>query len=401
MTLLSELMEVPTVTGTPEESEGQHRLARHLDALGMELDLWELDLPALTADPGFPGMEAPREEGWGLVGSFGGDDGPTLVLNGHLDVVPSGDPRAWTVDPWTATVRDGRVLGRGACDMKAGLTCQLLALEVLRAAGVKLRGSVQLQSVVGEEDGGLGTFATLKRGHTGDLAVVSEPTAMAIVPAAAGALTFRLRVVGLAAHGSMRDEGVDAVEKYLRVHQALRALERRRNRDVHPLMAGYVIPYPLSVGTVRAGDWASSVPDLLVAEGRLGVALGEDVADARRELEECVAQVSADDPWLSTHPVTVEWYGGQFAPGQLPTSSPLLRQVSEAHESLHGSAPEVRGVPYGSDLRLLTAAGVPTVHYGPGSIRQAHAPDEWVAVQEMVQVTRTLVLLAAQVCGVD
>jgi acetylornithine deacetylase len=399
VSLLQELVRIPTITGSAEESAGQHHLARRLDALGMDPDLWQLDLATLLADPEFPGLEAPRDEAWGLVGSYGGTDGPTLVLNGHLDVVPTGDLSAWTTDPWAGEVRADRVYGRGACDMKGGLACQVMAVTALRDAGVRLRGRVQLQSVVGEEDGGVGTFATLRRGHTGDLAVVCEPTSLGIVPACAGALTFRLTVPGLSVHASVRDEGVDAVDKYLLVHQALRALEARRNKDVHPLMAGYVIPYPLSVGTVRAGDWASSVPDLLVAEGRLGVALGEDVASARRELETCITELCAGDPWLATHPVVVEWYGGQFAPGQLPASSPLLGLVAGAHADLHGDVPAVFGAPYGSDLRLLAAGGIPTVHYGPGDVRRAHAADESVPVAELVKVTQTLVLLIAQVCG--
>ncbi|MCU1594271.1 MAG: peptidase [Frankiales bacterium] len=395
--LVGDLVRIPSVTGTPAESDAQHDMARRMDAMGLETDLWPLDLPALTSDPAFPGMEAPRSEGWGLVGACGDGDGPTLVLNGHIDVVPTGDASVWTRKPFSGTALADRVVGRGTCDMKGGLACQLLAAAVLQEAGVDLHGRLLLQSVVGEEDGGLGTFATLARGHRGDLAVVCEPTSLALVPACAGALTFRLRVVGLAAHASVRDRGVDAMDKYVLVHQALRRLEASRNISAHPLMTRYAIPYPLSVGTVRAGDWPSSVPDLLLAEGRIGVALGEDPADARRALEDCLAEVSAEDPWLAKHPVTVDWYGGQFAPGELPQESRLLEVVASAHATVVGAAPQVYGVPYGSDLRLLTAGGVPTVQYGPGDVNAAHAPDEFVPIDELVTVTRTLVLLAATV----
>jgi acetylornithine deacetylase len=299
-------------------------------------------------------------------------------------------------------VRDGSVLGRGTCDMKAGLACQVVALEALREAGARLRGRVQLQSVVGEEDGGLGAFATVRRGYRGDCAVVGEPTSGNLVTASAGALTFRLRVPGLSAHGSMRLAGVDAVEKYLLVHQALRALERRRNRDAHPLMRRYALPYPLSMGTVRAGNWASTVPDLLVAEGRYGVALGEPIEQARAELEHAVAEVCAGDTWLREHPVEVEWWGGQFASGQLPPGSEVERSLREAHTVVTGQEPDVYGVTYGSDQRLLSGlGGVPTLLYGPGDVRLAHSPTEAVPVSEMVDVARTLVLLAASVCGTD
>jgi acetylornithine deacetylase len=399
--VLQELLAVPSITGSPEESEAQHRVERRLDAIGLETDLWQVDLATTMADPDFPGMEAPRDEAWGLVGRWPGSDpdAPTLVLNGHIDVVPPGDRTAWSDPPWSGAVRDGRVFGRGACDMKGGLACQLVALEVLGAAGVHLRGSVLLESVVGEEDGGLGTFATLRRGYRGDLAVVCEPTSTDAVTANAGALTFRLTVPGRGVHASVRTDGVDAIDKYLLVHTALRALEVKRNTHAHPLMQHRVLPYPLSVGTVRAGDWASSVPDLLVAEGRLGVALGEPVDEARAELEAAVAEVCADDPWLSQNPVQVEWYGGQFASSLLPEGNPLLPLLAGAHRRVTGRTPEVIGAPWGSDIRLLAdLGGIPALHYGPGDVRLAHGPDESVPVADLVTVARTLVMLIARAC---
>jgi len=396
---LQDLLAVPSVTGTAAESDAQHQMSGRLRSVGMDIDAWSIDLPATTSSPDFPGSEAPRQEAWGLVGAWGGGGGPTLVLNGHIDVVPPGEV-GWTAGPWSGEVRDGRVFGRGACDMKAGLACQLLAVKALRDAGVQLRGRVLLQSVVGEEDGGLGTFATLQRGHTGDLAVICEPTGGSLVTASAGALTFRLEVHGRSTHASARLEGVDALDKYLLVHAALRRLEERRNQAPDPLMAGYRLPYPLSVGTLTTGDWASSVPGRLVAEGRLGVALGEGVGDARADFERCIAEVCAADPWLAEHPVQVTWWGGQFAPGMVASTAPVARQVAAAHEAVHGARPPVYGVPYGSDQRLLTGGGVPTVLYGPGDVRHAHAPDESVAVTELVDVTRTLVQLIASTCGV-
>jgi acetylornithine deacetylase len=209
-------------------------------------------------------------------------------------------------------------------------------------------------------------------------------------------------VPGRSVHASMRLEGVDAIDKYLLVHLALRRLETERNREAHPLMAGYALPYPLSVGTLQAGDWASSVPDVLIAEGRLGVALGEPVEQARAALESCIAEVCADDPWLAANPVRVEWCGGQFASGAVDATAPVAQLVSDTHVRLHGTRPAVQGVPYGSDQRLLTGlGGVPTVLYGPGDVRHAHAADESVPVAELVDVTRTLVLLVATACGVS
>ncbi|MFF4549768.1 ArgE/DapE family deacylase [Streptomyces sp. NPDC001406] len=399
---LLELLAIPSVTGSAAESEIQHHLAGRLERLGLDVDLWSMDLPELLADPDFPGMEVPRTEAWGLVGhTAGGDDGPTLVLQGHVDVVPPGDPAAWEGDPFVPRVTGDVVHGRGACDMKAGLVAHLAALAAVRAAGVRLRGRVAVHFVVGEEDGGIGTFGTLRRGHRGDACVITEPTAGTLITANAGALTFRVAVPGKAAHASSRDAGVSAIDAYVPLHSALARLEAARNTDPDPLMAEYPIPYALSVGTVRSGDWASSVPDLLVAEGRFGVRLDEDPAHARAELERCVAEACAADPWLRDHPATVTWPGGRFASGRMPQGHPLRDTVRDACTDANGwaSRPRERGAPYGSDLRLYAGAGIPTLQFGPGDVRVAHSAEERVSVSEVVGVARALVLTVLRTVG--
>jgi acetylornithine deacetylase len=289
---------------------------------------------------------------------------------------------------------------RGSADMKAGVAAMWAAVRAVRAAGVPLRGDVVLAAVSGEEDGGLGTFALLRRGVTADLCVITEPTELDIIPANGGALTFRLSVHGRAAHASMRTTGVSAIEKFVPVMRALEALEARRNARVDPLMARWPLAYPLSIGTVRAGDWASTVPDLLVAEGRLGVALGETVGSARAELEAAVAEACDADPWLRDHPVDVTWWGGQFASGRTDPDAEVVRRTSACHHAITGRAPEVYGGPYGSDLRLLQGlGGIPTLQYGPGSARAAHAPDEWVPWDEVVVSARVLARLIVDVCA--
>ncbi|MFI6263284.1 ArgE/DapE family deacylase [Micromonospora sp. NPDC051006] len=398
---LLQLLAVPSVTGSAAESELQHVLAQRLDALGLEVDLWAMDLPALRADPEFPGTETPRDEAWGLAAvTPSGGDGPTLILQGHVDVVPPGDPAQWRGDPFVPKVVGDVVHARGACDMKAGLVANLAALAAIRASGARLRGRIAAHFAVSEEDGGLGAFGTLRRGHTGDACIITEPTSGALVTANAGALTFRIEVGGRATHASTRDAGISAIDAYLPIHAALARLEERRNSAPDPLMSDHTIPYALSVGKLRSGDWASSVPDLLVAEGRLGVQLDEDTAQARAALETCVAEAAAAQAWLP-EPPTVTWPGGQFASGRLAPGSPLRDLVRDAHADAVGG-PQLleRGAPYGSDLRLYTGAGVPTLHFGPGDVRLAHGPREQVRVSEVVAATRVLVLAALRSVGV-
>ena len=171
---LAELIAIPSVTGTDAEADAQAWVAGRLDAMGLEVDHWQLDLTALAATAGYPGSEAARTSAWGLVGRTpGGSDGPTLILQGHVDVVPPGDLDRWPGgDPFTPRVLAGSMHGRGACDMKAGVVANLAALAAVRAAGISLRGSVAIHSVVSEEDGGLGAFGTLARGHGGDGCII-------------------------------------------------------------------------------------------------------------------------------------------------------------------------------------------------------------------------------------
>jgi acetylornithine deacetylase len=270
----------------------------------------------------------------------------------------------------------------------------LYALLALHRSGTRLAGDVLFSAVVGEEDGGLGTYAMLDRGWRADACVITEPTGLDLLVANGGALTFRLRVPGRATHASTRTAGVSAIEKFYPVFRALRAFEALRNASVDPVMARWDIAYPLEIGTVRAGDWSSSVPDLLVAEGRFGVLLDEPVAVAKAAFEDAVSTACADDPWLREHPVTVEWWGGQFASGRCVDDG-FVTRVARAD----GRSPASGGAPYGSDLRLMSAAGVPTLQYGPGEARYAHAPDERVPLEQVHRCTETLVRLAQDWCS--
>lgn len=396
-----DLVRVPSVTGSDAESEVQDALAGELRDLGLDVDFWKFDLDALAADPEFPGTEAERSEGYGVVATSAGEGEPALILQGHVDVVPTGDLAKWGDDgPFSGEIRDGVIFGRGTVDMKAGVAVNLAVARALLSSGITLERRFALHHVVSEEDGGLGAFATMRRGHRGEVAVITEPTSGRLVVANAGALTFTLRVPGRAAHGSTRLAGVSAFEAFWPIHQALLRLEAERNASVSPLFRGYELPYGISIGKVAAGDWASSVPDLLVAEGRMGVILGEDVTVAREAFERCVADAAASDPWLRDHPPTVTWDGGQFASGYLEEEHPLIGEVADAVALVSGARPETGAAPYGSDLRLYKGiGGIPTLQYGPGDVHYAHAPREQVRIDEVIEVARSLAVMAVTRLG--
>jgi acetylornithine deacetylase len=207
-------------------------------------------------------------------------------------------------------------------------------------------------------------------------------------------------VHGRAAHGSTRLEGHSAIHAFLPILRALEELEQERNAHVGGLFEGNRLPYPISVGTLQAGDWASSVPDLLTADGRLGVQVGEDPRSAREALEGAVARAGAADPWLRDHPAEVTWPGGQFASGWLEQDHPLIDEVSLAISDVEDRIPPLGAAPYGSDLRLYSGlGGIPSLHYGPGDVRYAHAPREQVDIDELIRCARSLAVLAVRRCG--
>jgi acetylornithine deacetylase len=233
------------------------------------------------------------------------------------------------------------------------------------------------------------------------------------VAAQAGSLMFRLVVPGASAHGCVREEGVSAIEKFLPLFAALRALEAERcgvatgdspiaGDPADPLFAGYRLPWPIEIGTLRAGDWASSVPEALVAEGRYGIAVGEDPADAAEAFESSIARAAAADEWLAAHSPVVEWWGGRFDPTLTDVADPIVGTLVGAVRSVTGSRAPVEGVTYGADMRLLVnAGGIPTVLFGPGDVRVAHMPDEFVPLDELHAAARTLVVAGLRFCGVE
>jgi acetylornithine deacetylase len=383
---LQAVVRARSVTG--DEAEAQAVVATCADAAGLAVETWEMDLEELRHAIGYPGEEAARTRAVGLAARLG-EGRRRIVLNGHVDTVAAGT-ESWQRDPFSGEVAGGHVHGRGALDMKAGLVAAMHALRAIRAAGVRLGGEAVLQSVASEEDGGLGTFDAVRRLGHADAALIPEPTALELVTAQAGALTFEGVVEGHSAHAAFRLEGTSAIDRYLPLHEALHRLEQERNRDVsHPLMSELELPYPILVGRLEAGEWSSTVPDRLRFEGRVGVRVGEPVEDARAAVERVCAGVVSQ----------LRWAGGQFASADTPVDHPFTGLVRRAAADVLGSEPRVVGVPYGADMRLFTAAGIPCVMIGAGDPHAAHAPDESVPVDEVVDACRIMALTVLRFLG--
>ncbi|MDG6989149.1 MAG: ArgE/DapE family deacylase [Nitrososphaerota archaeon] len=391
-----DLVRAKSVTG--EEEPAQLLVREKLRSLGAKVDFWKPKRGDFRGYEAFVSEESNVGKRPNVVGRFRGrgDAARTLAFNGHIDVVPEGDPSSWKHPPYAARVVDGKLYGRGACDMKGGLAGTIFAVEALLGAGVTLQNEIIVESVIGEESGGMGTLAAIQRGYVPDAAVIAEPTGLALNVVQAGCLMFRLGVRGKAAHGAARYMGVSAVEKFVPVMAALQKLENRR-KSMKRLSAfrGVRNPVTLSIGTVRAGVWDSTVPEELTAEGRYGVWPHESLDNAKRAFEAAVQEATAADPWLRANPPSVSWFGPQWESAEIGRRHWLTRLMSRAVEDSLGFAPNVSGITGGTDMRLFTGiAGKPAIIFGPGDDSTAHFRDECIEVKDVVRACKAYSLAA-------
>ena len=389
---LETLVRIESITGSEENIADW--AAGALLELGLRVEVARSDLERLRDDPAWPGEEMERTTLPIVVGRAGSADGRRLILSGHLDVVPPGDPASWTVDPWGAEIREDRLYGRGACDMKGGVAAILAAVRSLGVDGSlhRLDGELMVVLVPSEEDGGQGTLGAIRSGATADMAIITEPSQLDVVVAHAGAITFRLTVPGRAAHASQRREGISALDKLFELTRALEGDERRRNEaETDPLMTALGLPYPTIIGIVEGGEWASTVLDKVVAYGRYGVKLGQSPAEAEADLRAAIAEACAADGFLRDHPATVEITGGRFGSARVPSDHPLPAGLADVVERVTGRRPALLGEPYGADMQMFVNRGdTPCVIFGPGDVRVAHSADEHVPLDEVETCARVL-----------
>jgi acetylornithine deacetylase/succinyl-diaminopimelate desuccinylase family protein len=392
------------------EGEVSKFVAEVYREIGCEVDLF-------AVEPG-------RENAVGVLKGSGG--GRSLIFNGHVDVVPPGDPANWKSGaPFSGKVDSDRIWGRGSTDMKGGVLAQAFAAKAIVQAGVRMSGDLILEAEVGEEvmDHECGTTAIIKRGYRADAAVVSEPSAppdpLAVVPVTPGLWWFSVTVRGKATHASMRGEtfragglgekvGVNAIDKGVYIFQAIRHLEDEWGlTKQHPLFApGHFTIHP---GVLTGGPTGVLVPfvvsEFMTTEYCCWYHPDEDPEDVKREIETHIAGAAKLDGWLREHPPELEWKLNWPA-SVVDPDHPICHAVQDAHEaaaagSRFAGRPPVRGFAAVEDTAFLNAGGIPAISYGPGDIRVAHADDEFVLIDELMMATRTYALLALNWCGSD
>ena len=395
------VVRIPSLPG--EDAPAHEYVAGKLRALGLIVDICASRFDELRAHPAFNDDGFTSDGRINVIGRWAGarPGAKSLILNGHLDVVSAGNPALWTHPPFAGVVERGRLYGRGSCDMKSGVTAAIFAVQALKELGREPGGEVLVQTVSGEESGGVGTLTTIVKGYRADAAVILEPTRMRMCPIQSGALTFRLRVEGRSIHACMKRFGISAIEKACYLIGRLNKFDRERHlAHPSPYFSDPLNIAPISVGTLSAGDWHSTVPHEAIIEGRCGVFSGESIAATKEVFAAAIRTASAADAWLRDHPPVLEWFEGQFESGETDPQAPIVRELGACHQAIVGSPAHVEGVTYGSDLRLFTNhAGIPSVLYGPGDVAHAHTIDESIDIAEVVAATKVLALTIDSWCA--
>ena len=397
---IQKLVQSPSLAN--DENDVQEIIINKLESLQLISEIIPVNFDSIKDHPAFSDDGFSPDSRINVIGNWNEDmKGKSLILNGHVDVVPTGSITLWDDSPWSGKIKDDRIYGRGSCDMKAGLASGILAVQVLKTIGFEPNGNVMIQSVVGEESGGCGTLTNIVKGYRGDAAVILEPTSLKLCPIQSGALTFRLTIPGQATHAAMRWDGISAIEKFNIINQSIIELEKER----HSLFSVeyYESPErvaPINIGTIKGGEWHSTVPDSVIVEGRLGVFPGEPVSDARTAFSNHIIKISNSDPWLKKNPPIIEWFEGQFESGQTDIDHSIINHLKEAYNNVNNSNPIVEGVTYGSDLRLFTNhADIPALLFGPGDVRLAHSANEYVEIEEVLTCIKIISNLIINWCG--
>ena len=412
VTFCSDLVKIPSVTPTyvgvdvdevlGGESDVCEFVAPVLEQMGFANDLWE---------------EAPQRAN--LVGTLqGSGEGRSLILTGHVDVVPTPHPEKWTDPPFSGVVKDGRVWGRGASDMKGGIAAMVKAVEAIQKNGLRLKGDLLVECTVGEETGDgatVGAAATIDRGYTADAAIVTEPSDE-IVFCSGGLLWLSLTVAGRTGHSFARYEmiraggkgaavGVNAIEKAFKVCAGLRDLEEEWgfNKN-HPLLpTGHST---LGPNVIRGGPGEIGTPfitpDFCTVDYCIWYPPHIDVEEIKAEIEERIHLVSATDGWLKDHPPQVDWKF-HWTRYEVDEDHPIISTVMAAHESVTGKTAKPVASPGVIDAAFMTEKGVPSICYGSGGLGlySVHGVDEFVVVDDLVRATKVLALAVLDWCGYD
>ena len=405
---LVELTSHPSVRGA--EQSAQDFLARELDTRGYALDRWQIDVADIQHLPGFSPVLEPYEDAVNVVATHRSktQKGRSLILNGHIDVVPAGPLDMWDSPPFEPRVADGWLYGRGGGDMKAGLASNLFALDALTACGLAPAADVFFQSVVEEECTGNGALACLARGYTADAALIPEPFAEHLVTAQLGVIWFQVHLKGLPTHVAYAGSGANAIEAAIPLINALHEMESRWNavENRHNDYAHVDHALNLNVGKFQGGDWTSSVPAWSVFDVRMAIFPGQSIESAKAEIEQVILDAARDNDFLRNSLPEIVYHGFHAEGYALSQDSSAkaksaIEALDQAHQTATGEALVREAITATTDARFFGLyADTPALVYGPRA-EAIHGFNERVEIESMRRITKATALFIADWCGTE
>lgn len=403
---IRELVQIPSVVG--QEGEAQKWMASLYSSLGLDVVKVVPEKESLQKHPAYVETGLPYDQSRpNIIGVFSPSNagpGRSLILNGHIDVVSPEPVETWDSDgPWSGRIDGNRMYGRGSADMKSGLLSNFFVLKSIFDLGIRPKGRITLESVIEEEAGGSGgTLATLMAGYKADVMIIPEPLSLRVVTAHPGVNYFRIKVYGKTAHAGWSHYGVNAIGKMMKIYDRLIQLDRQRaekNRnEFFEKETGRSCN--LNIGTLKAGDWPSTVAGWAQLEARISYLPWENEEDVKKEVEAVVEQVSHDDEWLKERPPDVEWFGWRARPWVQNPEVPVIRQFRTSASEVLSDAPQVTASTAGLDTRFTPFFGFPSFVFGPmGGL--LHSSNEYVELDSVIQTIKVLATFIVDWCGVQ
>ena len=405
---LAEISRHASIRG--EEQPAQQFIDEQLRERGYSTDLWEIKVDDIATLPGFSPVLGNYDEALNVVATHHGrsQKGKSLILNGHIDVVPAGPLDMWQRPPFEPYCDDDWMYGRGVGDMKAGLVANLYALDALRDAGLQPAADVYFQSVVEEECTGNGALACLQRGYRADAALIPEPFDEKLVTSQVGIIWMQVYLRGTPVHAMQTSSGVNAIEASIPLIAALRRLEEDWNATEprHARYAHVEHPLNLNIGRIEGGDWPSSVPAWCCFDVRMGIYPGQDIDAARHEIESCVLEAAREDCYLRDNPPKISYHGFlaegySLADHDKPEAYQALAILERAHHRVTGDELQSMPITATTDARFFGLyADTPALVYGPIA-ESIHGFNERVKLESVRRVTQSIALFIADWCGLD
>ena len=394
---------IPSTRGA--EGPCQDMIGDLLRVRGYEVDDWHINPDDLKDLRGFGPVEHDFSKARTVVGTYRATNniGKSLILQGHCDVVPTGPLEMWATPPFTPTIKDGRMYGRGACDMKSGTIAALYALDAIKTAGLQPTGRIHFQSVIEEESTGLGALSTLQRGYRADACLIPEPTGGKMVRSQVGVIWFRLRVRGFPVHVFEAGAGANAIMAAYHLIHALQKLEATWNARAanDPHFSAVNHPINFNPGIIKGGDWASSVPAWCDVDCRIAVLPGWSIAECQKEILACVADAARDHRFLSNNPPEVQWSGFLSEGYELKDSAEVEVAFAVAHQAVYGRPVQDLAFTALTDTRFYGLNhGIPSLCFGATGAAM-HGFNEYVDLDSLRQSTKATALFIAEWCGVE